>query len=139
MQLGPSQALQSSTTLEITTAKPWRKLETELKACLAKGAELEETLANEKAKAEEAAALHAKAIADYKRQLAEQSEKYEADMKAMREKLEQASVDAVKSSEKVAIAAEASTKHALDSTRAILASLGGDASDTEKKADSLGE
>ena len=29
--------------------------------------------------------------------------------------------------------------HALDSTRAILASLGGDVSETEKKADSLGE
>ena len=85
------------------------------------------------------AALHAKAIADYKRQLAEQAEKYEADMKAMREKLEQASVDAINSSEKVAIAAEQSAKHALDSTRAILASLGGDVSETEKKADSLGE
>ena len=57
----------------------------------------------------------------------------------MREKLEQASVDAINSSEKVAIAAEQSAKHALDSTRAILASLGGDVSETEKKADSLGE
>jgi len=60
-------------------------------------------------------------------------------MKAMREKLEQASVDAINSSEKVAIAAEQSAKHALDSTRAILASLGGDVSETEKKAGSLGE
>ena len=38
---------------------------------------------------------------------------------------------------KLAIAAEQSAKHALDSTRAILASLGGDVSETEKKADSL--
>ena len=51
--------------------------------------------------------------------------------------IEQASVDAINSSEKVAIAAEQSAKHALDSTRAILASLGGDISETEKKADSL--
>ena len=43
----------------------------------------------------------------------------------------------INSSEKVAIAAEQSAKHALDSTRAILASLGGDVSETEKKADSL--
>ena len=66
-------------------------------------------------------------------------DEYEAEIKALREKLEQASVDAINSSEKVAIAAEQSAKHALDSTRAILASLGGDVSETEKKADSLGE
>ena len=63
----------------------------------------------------------------------------QAEIKALREKLEQASVDAINWSEKVAIAAEQSAKHALDSTRAILASLGGDVSETEKKADSLGE
>ena len=82
---------------------------------------------------------YAKAIDDYKRQLAlaaEQAEKDAATIKELQEKLAKASVEAVKASEKSASLSAAAAVSALDATKLILAraeSLG----DSAKKADSL--
>ena len=78
------------------------------------------------------ASKHAKAI-----------DEYEAEIKALREKLSQASVDAVKASEKSASLSAASATSALEATKLILARAESleasreDAPDDAKKAASL--
>ena len=107
------------------------KLETELKIC-------KEDREKIKADAEQAAAAHTKAIADYERQLAlatEQSAKYVAEIKALQEKLSQASVEAVKASEASASLSAASAKSALEATELILARA--ESLEASRKAESL--
>ena len=94
-----------------------KELETALKAC-------NEERSNLKEKSEEAAAAHAEAIADYKRQLAlaaEQAEKDAATIKELQAKLAEASVEAVKASEASAKLSAASATSALEATKLILA------------------
>ena len=77
-----------------------------------------------KAKSEEAAAAHAKAIDDYERKLAlaaEQAEKDAATIKELQAKLSQASVEAVKASEASAKLSADSAVSALKATKLILA------------------
>ena len=71
------------------------------------------------------ASKHAKAI-----------DEYEAEIKALREKLSQASVEAVKASEKSASLSAAAAVSALDATKLILARAES-LDDSAKKADSL--
>ena len=71
------------------------------------------------------ASEHAKAI-----------DEYEAEIKALREKLSQASVEAVKASEKSASLSAAAAVSALDATKLILARAES-LDDSAKKADSL--
>ena len=94
-----------------------KELETALKAC-------NEDREKIKAKSEEAAAAHAKAIDDYKRQLAlaaEQAEKDAATIKELQAKLAEASVEAVKASEASAKLSADSAVSALEATKLILA------------------
>ena len=91
-----------------------------------------------KADAEQAAAAHTKAIADYERQLAlaaEQAEKDAAIIKELQAKLAEASVEAVKASEASASLSAASAKSALEATELILARA--ESLEASRKAESL--
>ena len=86
----------------------------------------------------EAAAAHAKAIADYERQLAlatEQSAKDAATIKELQAKLAEASVEAVKASEATAKLSATTATSALEATKLILARA--ESLEASRKAESL--